>query len=100
VGCLHRPARAAGKHAGNYLLEALGLARPGPFEVQEGEAWRFTFEVRDRGKDDFQKLLSASAEWYGAHVFAGKDWEESPDKQYARHFGREMPPEVRHGLRR
>ena len=96
---LHEVGHVHLKHSGNHLLEALGLARRGPFEGHEGEAWRFAFGIRERGADDFQRLRAAATEWYHAHVFAGRDWDESPEKQYARHFGREMPREVRAALR-
>ena len=74
---LHEVGHVHLKHPGNHLLVALGLPRAGPFEGQEGEAWQFALEVRNH-EDDYQRLLAAATQWYQAHPFAGKDWEESP----------------------
>jgi hypothetical protein len=84
---LHEVGHVHLKHPGNHLLAALGLARPGPFEGHEGEAWQFALEVRNH-KDDYRRLLAAATEWYGAHLFAAKDWEESPagELEYAPRF--------------
>lgn len=60
-------------------------------DLREKAAWDFAFTVRDRSPVKYRQLLSTIEEWYSTHQYKEKDWDDSPEQQWRRIMGQELP---------